>query len=86
MIVISRGNSIPQYIELPCLVGSVFSFLFFSFLFFSFFLSFFLFLGFVLFYFSRQGFSVSLEPVLELALIDQADLKLTEICLLLPPD
>ena len=36
--------------------------------------------------FSRQGFSVALEPVLELALIDQAGLKLTEICLSLPPD
>ena len=29
--------------------------------------------------FLRQGFSVALEPVLELALVDQAGLKLTEI-------
>ena len=41
---------------------------------------------FVLFCFSRQGFSVILEPVLELALIDQGGLKLTEICLPLPPE
>ena len=34
---------------------------------------------------SRQGFSVALEPVLELALVDQAGLDLTEIHLLLPP-
>ena len=34
--------------------------------------------------FSRQGFSVALEPVLELALVDQVGLELTEICLLLP--
>ena len=34
----------------------------------------------------RQGFSVALEPVLELALVGQAGLKLTEICLPLPPD
>ena len=36
--------------------------------------------------FSRQGFSVALEPVLELALVDQAGLKLTEIRLPLPPE
>ena len=30
---------------------------------------------------SRQVFSVALEPVLELALLDQACLDLTEICL-----
>ena len=40
---------------------------------------FFYFLG-----FSRQGFSVL--AVLELALVDQAALELTEICLLLPPE
>ncbi|KAM7339825.1 hypothetical protein ACRRTK_000440 [Alexandromys fortis] len=43
--------------------------------------SFFFFFG-----FSRQGFSVVLEPVLELALVDQAGLELTEICLPLPPE
>ncbi|KAH0503440.1 Girdin [Microtus ochrogaster] len=32
-----------------------------------------------------QGFSVALEPILELALIDQAGLELTEIFLPLPP-
>ena len=36
--------------------------------------------------FSRQGFSVALEPVLELALVDQAGLELTELCLPLPPE
>ena len=36
--------------------------------------------------FSRQGFSVALEPVLELALVDQAGLELTEIHLPLPQD
>ena len=35
--------------------------------------------------FSRQGFSVALEPALELALVDQAGLELTEIHLPLPP-
>ena len=34
----------------------------------------------------RQGFPVSLEAVLELALMDQAGLELTEICLPLPPE
>ena len=34
--------------------------------------------------FLRQSFTVALEPVLKLALIDQADLRLTE-SLLLPP-
>ena len=29
----------------------------------------------------RQGFSSALEPVLKLALVDQAGLELTEICL-----
>ena len=38
-----------------------------------------------LFDFSRQGFSVAEEPVLELALVDQAGLKLKEIPLPLPP-
>ena len=33
---------------------------------------------------SRQGFSVALEPVLQLALVDQAGLELTEIRLPLP--
>ena len=33
---------------------------------------------------SRQGFSIALEPVLELAVVDQAGLKLTEIHLPLP--
>ena len=32
--------------------------------------------------FSRQGFSVALEPVLELALVDQTGLELTYLCLL----
>ena len=34
--------------------------------------------------FLRQGFSVAFEPVLELVLVDQAGLELTEICLPLP--
>ena len=38
------------------------------------------------FCFSRQGFSVALEPVLELALVDQAGLELTEIRVPLPPE
>ena len=33
----------------------------------------------------RQGFSVALEPIMELALVDQASLELTEICLSLLP-
>ena len=37
------------------------------------------------FCFSRHGFFVVLEPILELALIDQAGLELTEIHLPLPP-
>ena len=36
--------------------------------------------------FLRQGFSVALEPVPELVLVDQACLKLTKICLPLPPE
>ena len=36
--------------------------------------------------FLRQGFSVALEPVFELALMDQAGLELTEIHLPLPPE
>ena len=40
----------------------------------------------VWFWFSRQGFSVVLEPVLELALVDQTGLELTEIRLPLPPE
>ena len=35
---------------------------------------------------SKLGFSVALEPILELALVDQAGLELTEICLSLPPE
>ena len=35
---------------------------------------------------SRQGFSVALEPALDLALIDQAGFKLIEIHLSLPPE
>ena len=42
--------------------------------------------AFLLFCFPRQGFSVALEPVLELALVDQAGLELTEIRLPLPPE
>ena len=40
------------------------------------------------FWFSRQGFSVALEPVLELAPVDEAGLRLTEIHLplSLPPE
>ncbi|KAM7339639.1 hypothetical protein ACRRTK_000254 [Alexandromys fortis] len=41
----------------------------------------------LLFCFSRQGFSVVLEPVLELTLVDQAGLGLTKtIHLPLPPE
>ena len=49
---------------------------------------FFLSFSFFSFGFSRQGFFVALEPVpeLELALADQAGLKLTEIRLPLPPE
>ena len=47
---------------------------------------FYYFFNFFIFYFSRQGFSVALEPVLELALVDQAGLELTEIRLPLPPE
>ena len=36
--------------------------------------------------FSRQGFSVALEPVLELVLVDQAGIEFTEIRLPLPPE
>ena len=43
-------------------------------------------LYFILFCFSSQGFPVSLEPVLELALVDQADFEFTEIRLPLPPE
>ena len=41
---------------------------------------------FFLFLFLKQGFSVALEPVLELALIDQAGFKLKEIRLPLPSE
>ena len=43
-------------------------------------------LCFVLLCFSRQDFSLALEPVLELAIVDQAGLELIEICLPLPPE
>ena len=36
--------------------------------------------------FSKQGFPVALEYVLELVLVDQAGLELTEIQLPLPPE
>ena len=39
----------------------------------------------LVFGFLRQGFSVALEPVLELTLVAQTGLELTEICLPLPP-
>ena len=38
------------------------------------------------FFFSRQDFSVALEHVLELGLVDQAGLELTKIFLPLPPE
>ena len=47
---------------------------------------FFYFFNFFIFYFSSQGFSVALEPVLELALVDQAGLELTKIRPPLPPE
>ena len=40
----------------------------------------------LVFGFSIQDFSVALESVLELALVDQAGLELTEIRLPLPPE
>ena len=39
-----------------------------------------------LFLFLETGFCVALKPVLELALVEQAGLELTEICLPLPPE
>ena len=39
-----------------------------------------------LFGFLRHGFSVTLECVLKLVLVDQADLEFTEIHLSLPPN
>ena len=39
----------------------------------------------VCFWFLRQGFSVVLETVLELAVVDQAQGELTEIPLPVPP-
>ena len=56
-----------------------FSFSFFLFFFLSFFLSFFLF-------FETGFLCVALEPVLELAIVDQAGLELREIHLPLPPE
>ena len=44
------------------------------------------FILFIYFGFLRQGFFVSLEPVLELVLVDQAGLELTDICLSLLPE
>ena len=40
---------------------------------------------FLFFGFSRQSFSIALDPVLELALLDQAGLELTEIRMHMPP-
>ena len=40
----------------------------------------------VVFCFFRQSFTVVIEPVLELDLVDQVSLELTEIHLLLPPE
>ena len=37
-------------------------------------------------FFLGQGFSVVLDALLEVALVDQAGLELTEICLPLPPE
>ena len=37
-------------------------------------------------FFFETGFSVAVEPFLELALVDQAGLELTEIRLPLPPE
>ena len=42
--------------------------------------------SFLFFFFPRQGFSVALESVLDLALVDQADLEVTETCLPLPSE
>ena len=39
------------------------------------------FLGWLVGCFSRQGFSVALEPVLKITLVDQVGLELSEICL-----
>ena len=39
---------------------------------------------FLIFGFPRHGFSLALEPVLELAVVDLADVEVTEICLCLP--
>lgn len=33
--------------------------------------------------FTRQGFSIALDPVLEFTLVDQASTELTELCLCL---
>ena len=49
-------------------------------------LHFFFFYFFVCFCLLRQGFSEALESVLELVLVDQAGLELTETCLPLPPE
>ena len=43
-------------------------------------------LYFILLWVSTQGFFVALEPVLELALVNQAGLELTKIPLPLPPE
>ena len=47
------------------------------------FFGFFLFCFFVLFFLSQGLLCVALEPVLDLAFVDQAKLELTEICLCL---
>ena len=39
-----------------------------------------------IFFFETLFRDIALVPVLELALVDQAGLKLTEICLTLPPE
>ena len=41
---------------------------------------------FLITFFLRQGFSVDLVPVPELALVDQAGIELTEVRLPLPPE
>ena len=47
---------------------------------------FFVFVVVVVLVFLRQGFSAALVPVLEIVLVDQAGLELTEIHLHLPPE
>ena len=40
---------------------------------------------FFFFFFLRQAFSLAVEPILKLALVDQVELELTEVYLPLPP-